>query len=456
MKHFAPLLLAAALSVAPVRPACAQDAARPETDAVEALERRTEELARAAARTVVTIVAETQPANGARTLFPGVIVATAERAPERLEATGFFVREAGVVVTTIEIARDPARFTVRLGDGTTRDAEFVGADDEFKIAVLRLAGDTVTGNAMPSVRETSPDVGRPLTDAVPFDAAQRSIGWLVLPAAGSETPDVQVATVRAASCRESRYDRFLSSSIVLPQGAAGGPLLARDGRLLGIAVGSAGSHVTTAGTVEACRRTLFVRGDDVLAATAEILRDGRVRHARLGVLLDGDTNHVDQVIPGGPAELAGFRDGDEVVAVAGTSVADAPAISRVLLRRRTGDVVPVDVRRGDATVALRVTVDEISMPRFPATAPVPGAVLEITVRPATHDAPASQTVALRDVTTGSDVAAAGGRVGDEVVSIDGTDVRRFLQRHRVRPAAAAPSELVVRRDGAETKLVLRR
>ncbi|MCE9634599.1 MAG: S1C family serine protease [Planctomycetes bacterium] len=454
MNRLAPLLLTVALCVIPARPAGAQDAAQSAADAVDALERRTQEIAADAARSVVAVTAETRPSNNARTLFAGVIVVPPQRPPERLEAAGFFVRESGVLITTIEVARDPAQFTVRLADGSTRAAELVGTDDEFRIAVLRLAGEPVelTGRA------ATPAGGavRAIVDSAPFDTARRSIGWLVFPSADAESPEVQLATVRAASCAESRYDRFLASSIVIPQGAAGAPLLANDGHLLGVAVASAGMHMNASGAVEACRKTLFVRGDDVLAAAAEILRDGRVRHARLGVLLDGDTNHVDQVIPGGPAELAGFRDGDKIVSLAGVPVADAPAISRVLIRRRPGDVLPVDVRRGDAVVALRATVDEIAMPRFPVTSPLPGAILEIVMLAETQASPATQVVSIREITLDGSPAAAGGKVGDEDVSIDRIDVRRFLQRHRVRPAMSAPSEMVVRRDGTETKLVLRR
>lgn len=420
-------ILAAAAALALVAPALAQD-----DEALGALERRTEEVARSAAASVVGVTAIPEAPNGPRLVLPGLVLAAARPEPERVEATGILLDHEGLVATTLAVARG-ARFELRLADGTVRDARLLGADEPFRLAVLRTAP---VGAA------------RPVTTAADEVApGRRALGWLVTFARSGE-PDVQVTTVRPAACADTSYDRWLSAATALAEGAAGSPLLARDGRLLAMAAGAASARTDLPQVGTSCGSSLFVRGDDVLQAAREIAQQGRVRRPRLGVLLEGAENRVDQLVPGGPAEHAGLREGDRVVAVADVAVANAQHITRALLRRRTGESVPVEAIRGGAALTVQVALAEAPLPPAPADAPLAGALLELT-----PGAPRS-VVRVTALETASPFAAAGLRVGDEILRVDGADVLRFLSRHRVRPSATAPSELVVRRDAEE--LTLRR
>lgn len=417
---------------------------------MEALERRTQDLARAATPAVVAVTAITEPPTTPQVVFPGLRIVPLHRESERLEATGFVVDldgTTGTVATTIELLRETARFEIRFADGTVRTARLLGADEPFRVAVLRV---------------DVPDGTRAFSEAADDVAAgSRSFGWLFAAVPGAE-PDVQLTSVRAAACPESTYDRHLTGALTLRSGGAGGPMLARDGKLLGMAVGSVADRVSLPATGSKCRSTLFVRGDDLIAAVREIARSwsasqlGRVRHARLGVLLDADTSRVDQLLPGAPAESAGLREGDEILTVAGTSVTSAAGITRAVLRRKPGEAVPIEVRRGTGLVRATVTLDDVAFPAEPAVAPLPGAMLEMSIRPATATAGDARVLAIHDIEKGSPLDVAGARDGDELVSIDGMDAFRFVSRHRVRPAAAPVGEVVVRRGADEIKLTLSR
>lgn len=436
---------AAALLCAAALPAFAQDA-----DPVEVLERRTQDLARAATPAIVSVTAVTEPSPGPHLVFPGLRIVPFRAESERFEATGFVTDldgTTGTVATTIELLHETARYEVRFADGTVRPARLLGADEPFHVAVLRVE---------------VPDGTRAFSDAAAdVPPGSRSFGWLFAAVSGAE-PDVQLTAVRPAACPESTYDRYLAGVLTLRSGGAGGPMLARDGKLLGMAVGSVPDRASLPAAGSKCRSTLFVRGDDLLAAVREIARSwsesqpGRVRHARLGVLLDADSNRVDQLLRGAPAEIAGLREGDEIVSLAGTSVTTAAAITRGLLRRRPGETVPIEVRRGSAVVRASVTLDDVALPTEPTVAPLPGVVLEMSWRLATGNAPPAQVVALRDIEPGSALDAAGALDGDELVSVDGMDAFRFLSRHRVRPAASPVGAVVVRRGPDEVTLTLPR
>src|SRR5262245_53624203 len=131
--------LALILPVLAALPAAAQD--RPQdADPVEALEKRTAEIARDAARAVVAVSATTDPPSGPQLVFPGLRIAPHHRDGERLDATGFVVAldgASGVIATTMDLLRDGARYEIRFADGSARPARLLGADEPFRLAVLR-------------------------------------------------------------------------------------------------------------------------------------------------------------------------------------------------------------------------------------------------------------------------------------------------------------------------------
>lgn len=63
---------------------------------------------------------------------------------------------------------------------------------------------------------------------------------------------------------------------------------------------------------------------------------------------------VVSAVPGGPADLAGLREGDLIVAVGGTAIADSRALVGEVAARAPGDKAVVTVLRGFAELALEV------------------------------------------------------------------------------------------------------
>lgn len=71
-------------------------------------------------------------------------------------------------------------------------------------------------------------------------------------------------------------------------------------------------------------------------------------------------NNVQQVVPGGPADRAGFRDGDELLAIEGAAIGDAAALAR-LPRAEVGAMRHYRLARGD---------DEIEATLVPGPLPI--------------------------------------------------------------------------------------
>jgi S1-C subfamily serine protease len=208
------------------------------------------------------------------------------------------------------------------------------------------------------------------------------------------------------------------------------------------------------------RATLFVRGDDVAEAARQIAAHGFVERPMIGALMDDDTNRIEVLLPGGPAEIAGLADGDAIVQVGSLPVASHADLTRALLRRRAGDPVRITVERNGERILKTIVLAPFSAPEAPARAPLPGAVLELSCggepQEGATDAkkPSELVFTFVEVAGDSAVGRAGVVAGDRLLEVDGRPARHFLQRHRVRPDAAAPSKLKIEHEGQVREITL--
>ncbi len=62
------------------------------------------------------------------------------------------------------------------------------------------------------------------------------------------------------------------------------------------------------------------------------------------------------MIPGGPADDAGLRAGDRIVAIGAREVTQSADVSSAITERKPGDEVEVRIRRGGDERTLRVTL----------------------------------------------------------------------------------------------------
>jgi len=76
--------------------------------------------------------------------------------------------------------------------------------------------------------------------------------------------------------------------------------------------------------------------------------------ARAAALTQGEGAMVVEVVPGGPAAVAGVRDGDLVVSVDGQKVVDPEWLASQITARHPGSVVVLEVVRQRLHLTLRV------------------------------------------------------------------------------------------------------
>jgi S1-C subfamily serine protease len=261
----------------------------------------------------------------------------------------------GYLLTSAHVVEGAAaRVRGSFTDGRELTLRIVGADPLSDLAVLR-ADEPAPGPA-------------PLGDA-----ARLRVGQLVVAIgnphgfASSVTAGVVSALGRSLPTRAGRtlrvVDDVIQTDAALNPGNSGGALVDGRGRVVGINTAVAGVGLGLAVPVNATTRGIV----------GALMTDGRVRRAWIGVAggarplppavvawLGRDRGlEVVEVIPGSPADRAGVRPEDLVVAIGGEPVRGVDDVQRLLTADAIGRPVELAIVRGGMRRALTLTPQEL-------------------------------------------------------------------------------------------------
>jgi S1-C subfamily serine protease len=255
----------------------------------------------------------------------------------------------GFLLTSAHVVEGANTVTAAFSNGGELTADVVGRDAFSDLAVLRARG----------------DVPNPVTLG---DAAKLQVGQLVvavgnpLGLAGSVTAGIISALGRSLPTRQGRVvDEVIQTDAALNPGNSGGVLADSRGRMIGVNTAVAGIGVGLAVPINETTQRII----------SALMTSGRVRRAWLGIagsqaplppalvkkLGRRDGLRVAQVIAGSPADAAGLRTGDILVAVAGASLRSSTELQRRMVEDAIGRRVEITVWRNGALV------DVIAVPR---------------------------------------------------------------------------------------------
>ncbi|MBX5475568.1 MAG: trypsin-like peptidase domain-containing protein [Clostridia bacterium] len=280
--------------------------------------------------------------------------------------TGVTFDRRGYIVTNDHVIAGGNFFQVELPDGQRVPASVVGTDPQTDLAVLKIVPReslrvAVFGDSdKVQVGQPVIAIGNPLG----LDY-QRSVTAGVVsgirPALYGYTGDEDVAF----DPTRQRVTQLIQTDAAINQGNSGGPLVDVSGRVIGINTLKGPASSTVEGIGFAIPSNIVKRVVD------DLVRYGSVRRAYLGVSfpfvgrdpLTGDPEislRVTDVVRGGPADVAGIRVGDRVVAFDGQPVNDYIHLLGMLEMHHPGDVVEVALQRNGAQRTVRVRLAEMS------------------------------------------------------------------------------------------------
>jgi S1-C subfamily serine protease len=281
----------------------------------------------------------------------------AEPQERRGGGSGFIFTPDGLILTNSHVVHDAQRIEATLTDGRRFPARTIGDDPATDLAVIQIDGPG-------------------LVAATLGDSQALRVGQLVMaigsPYGFQSTVTAGVVSALGRSLRS--YSGRLIEDVIqtdasLNPGNSGGPLVSSDGHVVG---------VNTA-TILPAQGICFAIGINTAKFVASrLLRDGRIRRSYIGVSAQTAPIHrrlvryydlpketgvvVLDTEPNSPAQRAGLRDGDMIVALDAQPVAGVDDLHRVLSDVRAGGRSALTVIRGTERLRVSIVPEEAAVP----------------------------------------------------------------------------------------------
>src|SRR5580704_10722696 len=260
----------------------------------------------------------------------------------------------GYVLTNGHVVENATRIEITTKENRRFTARLIGKDSDTDIALLQVPAQNLT--------------------AVPIgDSDRLQVGDFVLAIGnpfglGQTVTSGIVSALGRSGLGIEGYEDFIQTDASINPGNSGGPLVNLYGQCVGIntailAPGGGNIGIGFAVPINMARRVMD-----------QILRYGEVKRGRIGVAIQDltpdladakKTSHttgavIAKVESGSPAERAGLRNGDLVLALNGTAVNSGTQLRNLIGLARIGDEVTLTVDRRGSEYSIAVRIDPAS------------------------------------------------------------------------------------------------
>lgn len=347
---------------------------------------------------------------------------------QRSLGSGFLLSADGYIVTNNHVIEGADSIKVNLladkNGERSYDAEVVGTDRETDLALLKIKADV-----------DLPYLSFGDSDALKVGQWVMAIGN---PFGLDHTVTAGIVSAKGRTIGAGPYDNFIQTDASINPGNSGGPLINLDGQVVGIntAIIASGQGIG------------FAIPSRSASQVIEQLKEHKiVKRGWLGVSIqDVDENAakalglenargalIASVTPDDPADKAGIKPGDVIVAVDGVSISDAGDLTRKIGDLLPGVKITVSVWREGRVIKVPLVLAQRNPERVAQGAPggqeAPGEdVLGLSVRPV-NDAEAKALelskaagLLVLEVASGSLAEQNGLAAGDVIMEVNGKAV----------------------------------
>jgi Do/DeqQ family serine protease len=276
---------------------------------------------------------------------------------ERALGSGVIVSADGYLITNHHVIDGAENIKIIFNDNRSLDAQVVGSDPPSDIAVLKIAAHELPvlslGNSdQVRVGDIALAIGSPL-------GLRQTVTAGIISAKG-----------RSTDVSDGNFADFLQTDAPINQGNSGGALINTNAELVGInsaILSPTGSNIGIG---------FAIPSNMARNVMQQLIDHGKVRRGRLGVAVQAVTSDVAsslglpearglivrQVEKDSPAERAGIREGDVILAFSSTPVNDANSLRNQVANAQPGTEVTLTIFRDGHEQPLRVTLGEFVPP----------------------------------------------------------------------------------------------
>ena len=369
--------------------------------------------------------------------------------------SGFVLWKDGYIITNAHVVKDAKDVLVRLSDRRELPAEVIGLDEPSDIALLKI-----DAKDLPAV--TLGDVGK-LRVGQWVMAIGSPFGFDYSVTAG-------IVSAKGRNLFTEQYVPFIQTDAAINPGNSGGPLFNLKGEVIGV---NSQIYSQTGGN----SGIAFAIPMDVALKVAQQLKEkGKVTRGWLGVevqeltrdltksfgLTKSEGALVARVVPGSPAEQAGVKAGDVILAFNDVALPSSRELPPMVGSLDPGSSIPLKILRDGKQIVIKVEIGELPADvlkpeQAPARASLP---LGLAVRTLTEDERKAARV------TGGGVLVmgiepgpaqdAGVREGDILLTIQGQQIDSIEKlketASRLTPGVSVP--MLIQRNGGPLFLAL--
>jgi S1-C subfamily serine protease len=275
--------------------------------------------------------------------------------------SGFVIDKSGRIVTNYHVIEGAQEVEVNFSGDDRVPARVVGSDPSTDLAVLEIDAQARALTPLPLGNSDAVRVGDSVVAIGNPFGLERTVTAGIVSALQREILSPNGYTI----------DKVIQTDAPINDGNSGGPLLNAEGEVIGV-----NSQIESSGGGGNVGIGFAVPISTVREVVSQILENGRVEHAYLGVRMQAIDENLAQtfrlsvdsgilivdVVDGSPADEAGLQGGDQQVIVGGTSyvlggdivtsadgepVAGPDDLRLVIMDKEPGETMTLEVHRGD-------------------------------------------------------------------------------------------------------------
>jgi serine protease Do len=278
--------------------------------------------------------------------------------------SGFIYDEDGFILTNRHVVEDAENLLVVLNDGRQFEGTVYGIDTLTDLAIVTIEASDLPAAPIGSSADLEPGqlaiaIGNPLGNY------ENTVTTGVVSGLGRE-----IRATDASQTSSEQLRNLIQTDAAINPGNSGGPLVNSGGQVIGVntAVSTDAQGIGFSIPIDVAKPIMeqAVEGAEIArpwigiyyVAINPALAEAEGLPVDYGALI-GTEGAQPAVIAGSPAEAAGLKDGDIIVAIDGEEIGPGADLSMLIVTFSPGDTITLRVLRDSSTSEFDVTLGEL-------------------------------------------------------------------------------------------------